>query len=200
MLFTVLLCSADFLQLLTGVGVLPVRGAAAGAGRASGAMFQMVAEVQKRICFTTGGICPHREDVVPLCVTEGFCGGKRGPKTGIERRVHSPTRAACRAPRAAAAAAPAAAPRVNPPSCTGSSCPRRALPAAWVLTHVPGFARDSLPLHRPLAPCCPRWCHRLVWKPFQYLDETDVSGSLARAGAASVGAEGTVRFLSVCLW
>jgi hypothetical protein len=87
MLISELLCSAPFQQLLTGVGVLPVRGAAAGAGRASGAMFQMVAEVQKRICFTTGGICPHREDVVPLCVTEGFCGGKRGPKTGIERRV-----------------------------------------------------------------------------------------------------------------
>ena len=50
-------------------------------------MFQMFQEVEKRICFTTGGICPHREDVVPLCVTEGFCGGKRGPKTGIERQV-----------------------------------------------------------------------------------------------------------------
>jgi hypothetical protein len=60
-------------------------------------------------------------------------------------------------------------------------------------------ARDSLPLHRPLAPCGPRWCHRLVWKPFQYLDETDVSGSLARAGAASVGAEGTVRFFECLL-
>ena len=60
-------------------------------------MFQLMQEVEKRICYTTGGICPHREDVVPLCVTEGFCGGKRGPKTGIERRVpaqpqHSPAR------------------------------------------------------------------------------------------------------------
>ena len=114
MLISELLCSAPFQQLLTGVGVLPVRGAAAGAGRASGAMFQMVAEVQKRICFTTGGICPHREDVVPLCVTEGFCGGKRGPKTGIERRVPS---AACRAPRAATAAV--SAPRVGLPLFAG---------------------------------------------------------------------------------
>ena len=36
-----------------------------------------------RHCFTTGGFCPHRQDVVPECVTEGFCGGKRGPKTYI---------------------------------------------------------------------------------------------------------------------
>mmetsp|Transcript_26864 Transcript_26864/g.62209 ORF Transcript_26864/g.62209 Transcript_26864/m.62209 type:complete len:86 (+) Transcript_26864:82-339(+) len=36
-----------------------------------------------RHCFTTGGMCPHREEVVPECVTEGFCGGKRGPRTGI---------------------------------------------------------------------------------------------------------------------
>ncbi len=91
-----------------------VRGAASGAGLASGAMFQMIAEVEKRICFTTGGICPHREDVVPLCVTEGFCGGKRGPKTGIERRVPS---AACRAPRAATAAV--SAPRVGLPLFAG---------------------------------------------------------------------------------
>ena len=38
--------------------------------------------------------------------------------------------------------------------------------------------------------------YRLVWKPFQYLDDQDVAGSLARAGAASVGAEETV---SVCV-
>jgi hypothetical protein len=38
-----------------------------------------------------------------------------------------------------------------------------------------------------------------VWKPFQYLDETDVSGSLARAGAATVGAEGTVRYAECLL-
>mmetsp|Transcript_3299 Transcript_3299/g.6750 ORF Transcript_3299/g.6750 Transcript_3299/m.6750 type:complete len:86 (+) Transcript_3299:37-294(+) len=43
-----------------------------------------------RTCFTTGGICPHREEVVPACVTEGFCGGKRGPKTGIERMEWHP--------------------------------------------------------------------------------------------------------------
>ena len=36
-----------------------------------------------RHCFTTGGYCPKRQDVVPECVTDGFCGGKRGPKTYI---------------------------------------------------------------------------------------------------------------------
>mmetsp|Transcript_6593 Transcript_6593/g.14389 ORF Transcript_6593/g.14389 Transcript_6593/m.14389 type:complete len:88 (-) Transcript_6593:232-495(-) len=36
-----------------------------------------------RHCFTTGGYCPPRQDVVAECVTEGFCGGKRGPKTLI---------------------------------------------------------------------------------------------------------------------
>ena len=88
-------------------------------------MFQMFTEIEKRICFTTGGICPHREDVVPLCVTEGFCGGKRGPKTGIER---------------------------------------------------------------------------LVWKPFTYLDDSDVAGSLAKAGAVSVGHEGTVSCCMIANW
>ena len=44
-----------------------------------------------RHCFTTGGMCPHREEVVPDCVTEGFCGGKRGPRTGITK-IHVSTR------------------------------------------------------------------------------------------------------------
>ena len=38
-----------------------------------------------RTCYTTGGICPKRIQVIKNCVTEGFCGGKRGPLTGIER-------------------------------------------------------------------------------------------------------------------
>jgi len=89
-------------------------------GRASGslrvgAMFQMIQETAQRICFTTGGICPHREDVVPLCVTEGFCGGKRGPKTGIERRVPSPARVRRAAPRRPCPTAPPPAARPRAP-------------------------------------------------------------------------------------
>ena len=42
-------------------------------------MFQLL-----EVCYTTGGICPHKEEVVPRCVTEGFCGGRHGPLTGIE--------------------------------------------------------------------------------------------------------------------
>ena len=34
-------------------------------------------------CFTTGGYCPKWQDVVPECVTDGFCGGKRDQKTSI---------------------------------------------------------------------------------------------------------------------
>mmetsp|Transcript_22904 Transcript_22904/g.35848 ORF Transcript_22904/g.35848 Transcript_22904/m.35848 type:complete len:87 (+) Transcript_22904:710-970(+) len=66
-------------------------------------------------CFTTGGFCPPREEVVPRCVTEGFCGGKRGPLTGIEK---------------------------------------------------------------------------IEWKPFQYLDESDVQGALAKAAASAPGVAG----------
>ena len=67
-----------------------------------------------RHCFTTGGYCPPRQDIVPECVTEGFCGGKRGPRTFI------------------------------------------------------------VPLH---------------WKPLQWLDESDVSGSIMRAQADAPGAQ-----------
>ncbi|EKX37321.1 hypothetical protein GUITHDRAFT_155009 [Guillardia theta CCMP2712] len=43
-----------------------------------------------RTCYTTGGICPKRIQVIKNCVTEGFCGGKRGPLTGIERLKWKP--------------------------------------------------------------------------------------------------------------
>ena len=38
---------------------------------------------------------------------------------------------------------------------------------------------------------CLLCCCRLVWKPFLYLDDSDVAGSLAKAGAVTVGAETT---------
>jgi hypothetical protein len=48
-------------------------------------MFQLL-----EVCYTTGGICPHKEEVVPRCVTEGFCGGRHGPLTGIEQMQWTP--------------------------------------------------------------------------------------------------------------
>ena len=44
---------------------------------------------------------------------------------------------------------------------------------------------------------CLLCCCRLVWKPFLYLDESDVAGSLAKAGAAVACARGKYAFLGL---
>jgi hypothetical protein len=93
------------------------------------------------VCYTTGGICPHKEEVVPRCVTEGFCGGRHGPLTGIEAMQWKPlqfltggdvagalTRAAASAPGANVRCTLPCLARQHPllsPSSQGAACVTR---------------------------------------------------------------------------